>query len=61
MYLQADHSVTDGIFMGEHVLFPGTAAGWRQFCEETLGFAVPEDVLEAERQVQKDLEALQVA
>jgi hypothetical protein len=38
LYLQEDLSVTDGIFLDEHVVFVGTGPDWRAFCSQTLGF-----------------------
>lgn len=61
VYLQEDLSVTDDIFLGEHVLFSSQDSAWSDFCRGRLGFAVPEDVLEAERKVQQDIQALQSA
>jgi hypothetical protein len=61
VYLQADLSVTDGIFLREHVIYSNDGGAWKAFCDEVLKFAVPQDVIEAERLVQEDLAALQSA
>jgi hypothetical protein len=45
LYLQESLTVTDGIFLDENVLFSDDSDGWKRFCEDTLEFAVPEDVL----------------
>lgn len=45
LYLQESLAVTDGIFLDENVLFSDDSADWKRFCEGTLEFAVPEDVL----------------
>lgn len=45
LYLQESLTVTDGIFLDENVLFHDEGDAWKRFCEETLEFAVPEDVL----------------
>lgn len=44
LYIQEDLTVTDGIFLDENVLFQDDSDDWKTFCEETLEFAVPEDV-----------------
>lgn len=41
LFLQEDFSVTDGIFLDEHVVFADAGPEWRAFCRDTLGFAVP--------------------
>lgn len=61
VYLQEDLSVTDDIFLGEHVLFSSQDSSWAEYCRDRLQFAVPQDVLEAEKKVQQDLQALQSA
>lgn len=40
VYLQEDLSVTDGIFLDEHVLFADNGPEWRAFCLDMLGFDV---------------------
>ncbi len=45
LYLQESLAVTDGIFLDENVLFRDESEAWKSFCEGTLEFAVPEDVL----------------
>lgn len=47
VYVQENYVVTDGVFKEEHVLFDAVDADWIAFCEQRLGFAVPEDVLRA--------------
>jgi hypothetical protein len=47
LYLQEDFTVTDGIFLDEHVVFASAAPEWREFCEQTLGFALPPDLADA--------------
>jgi hypothetical protein len=42
VYLHDDFSVTDGIFLDEHVLYDGRTAEWKTYCTETLGFAPPD-------------------
>lgn len=44
LYMQEDLTVTDGIFKDEHVVFTDDSDEWKKFCEETLEFAIPEDV-----------------
>jgi hypothetical protein len=41
LYLQEDFSVTDGIFLDEHVVFADAGPEWRAFCTGVLGFAPP--------------------
>lgn len=53
LYMQEDLTVTDGIFRDEHVVFDQVTDAWRTFCTETLGFAVPEDVLAMEQAARK--------
>lgn len=45
VYLQEDLVVTDDIYRDEHVLFRDPSEEWRKFCEETLEFQIPDDVL----------------
>lgn len=50
LFLQENLAVTDGIFIDEHVVFAGEDEAWAAFCAGTLGFAVPDDVRDAEPQ-----------
>lgn len=45
LYIQEDLTVTDDIYRDEYVLFRDPSEEWKRFCEETLEFAIPEDVL----------------
>jgi hypothetical protein len=36
VFLQEDYTVTDGLFLGEHVIFEDQSSQWEQFCRETL-------------------------
>lgn len=45
LYIQEDLTVTDDIYRDEYVLFRDSSEEWKRFCEETLEFAIPEDVL----------------
>ncbi len=45
LYIQEDLIVTDGIFRDENIVFQDDSDGWKTFCEKTLDFAIPEDVL----------------
>lgn len=49
VYLDEDLRVTGGIFEDDVVLFSGAVPEWRRFCEETLGFQVPDWEAESER------------
>jgi hypothetical protein len=45
LYLQDDFTVTDGIFMGENIIFSDPTPEWIQFCQNTLAFQVtPEQI-----------------
>ena len=41
LFLQEDFTVTDGIFLDEHVVFADDGPDWRAFCAGALGFAPP--------------------
>ena len=41
-YLQEDFTVTDGIFLGENVVFDDMTPEWMEFCKSTLDFRVPD-------------------
>jgi len=44
LYLQENFTVTDGIFMGEHIIFSDVTPEWVEFCRNTLAFqATPEE------------------
>ena len=45
VYLHQDFTVTKSMWHGEDVLFQDITPAWRDFCETTLGFAIPEDLL----------------
>jgi hypothetical protein len=45
VYLHQDLTVTRSMWHGEDMLFDGTAPGWPAFCEGTLEFSIPEDLL----------------
>jgi hypothetical protein len=47
VYVQENHVVTDGIFKNQNVLFDAVDAQWVAFCEQQLGFAIPDDVIRA--------------
>lgn len=49
VYVQEDLSVTDGIFLDEHVIFSDDRADWSEYCRNVLHFVIPEDVLRASR------------
>lgn len=44
LFLHQDFSVTDGAFLGEHVVFHSDDDTWQSFCREVLSFAIPDDV-----------------
>jgi hypothetical protein len=41
LYLQEDYTVTDGVFLEENVVFSNLTPEWREFCDNTLQFAIP--------------------
>ena len=41
LYLQEDYTVTDGIFVDENIIFDKVTSEWKEFCEQTLKFAIP--------------------
>lgn len=44
LFIHQDYSVTKSMWHGEDVVFDGDAPQWREFCETTLGFKVPDDL-----------------
>jgi hypothetical protein len=44
VFIHQDYSVTRSMWHGEDVVFDGAAPQWREFCETTLGFKVPDDL-----------------
>lgn len=40
LYLQDNFTVTDGIFMGENIIFSDVTPEWIAFCRNTLAFHV---------------------
>src|SRR5688572_18127636 len=47
LYLHDSLIVTDGVFKDEHVIFDQLTSEWRDFCENTLQFKVPDYLREA--------------
>ena len=41
LYLQENLTVTDGIFLDEHVIFSNVTPEWSEFCRNVLGWEVP--------------------
>jgi hypothetical protein len=37
VYLQTNHTVTDGIFVDENVIFDDVTPEWIEFCQKVLG------------------------
>lgn len=54
LYVQEDLIVTDGIFKDEHVVFSDDSDAWKTFCEEEIGFEIPEDVREISRAAEEE-------
>jgi hypothetical protein len=42
LFLQENHTVTDGIAIDEHVVFANVTPEWQTFCTDVLEFRVPE-------------------
>lgn len=45
VYLHQDFTVTRSIWPGAQVIFTDGTPQWRRYCERTLGFALPADLL----------------
>ena len=45
VYVHQDFTVTQSMWHGEDVLVDVVTPEWRAFCEDTLGFALPADLL----------------
>ncbi|MEE8525841.1 MAG: ankyrin repeat domain-containing protein [Thermoanaerobaculia bacterium] len=45
VYLHQDLTVTRDIWHGDGVIFDDVSDAWREFCEQEIGFAVPEELL----------------
>ncbi len=44
VYLHEDLIVTDGVYRDESVIFDQVTEAWREFCEKTLEFRIPDYV-----------------
>jgi uncharacterized protein len=44
VFIHQDFTVTESMWLGENVLFNEVDEAWQQFCSETLGFKVPDDL-----------------
>lgn len=44
LYLQENFIVTDGIFLDQNIVFDNVTPEWKEFCTNTLGFELPEDI-----------------
>jgi hypothetical protein len=42
VYLQENYVVTDDIYKEQNILFDDTTPKWKEFCEDKLGFRVPD-------------------
>lgn len=45
VYVHQDFTVTKSMWHGEDVLFDAVSPEWKAFCERTLAFAIPEELL----------------
>lgn len=43
LYLHDNYTVTDGIFVDEHIIFDKVTDLWKQACHKELGFEIPVD------------------
>ncbi|MEM7479766.1 MAG: hypothetical protein AAF481_01220 [Acidobacteriota bacterium] len=41
LYLQENYTVTDGIFVDEHIIFDDLTDEWKAFCHDELDFEIP--------------------
>ncbi|MEM7051162.1 MAG: hypothetical protein AAF604_15950 [Acidobacteriota bacterium] len=41
LYLQENYTVTDGIFIDEHIIFDDITDEWKDFCHDKLQFEIP--------------------
>ena len=46
VYLQENYVVTNGVFKDESVIFDQVTSDWKRFCNEKLGFTIPEFIQE---------------
>jgi hypothetical protein len=46
LFLQENFTVTDGIFLNEHVVFNDVTDAWIEFCRSELAFEIPADLRE---------------
>jgi hypothetical protein len=44
VYLHDSYTVTDGIFLDDHVLFAQLTPDWKTFCATALEFEIPADI-----------------
>jgi hypothetical protein len=49
LYLQENYVVTDGIFKDQHVIFDSVDSTWKEFCQNDLGFKIPDHASPAEK------------
>jgi hypothetical protein len=46
LYLQEDLTVTDGVFLGENVVYGDVTPEWAEFCRDSLKFEIPPECAE---------------
>ena len=46
LYLQEDYTVTDGVFLGENVVYGDVTPQWVEFCRGPLNFEIPPECAE---------------
>lgn len=47
VFVQESFVVTDGVFRDENIIFDAVDADWKAYCQDTLGFCIPDDVIQA--------------
>lgn len=55
VFVQESYVVTRGIFIDENIVFDSVDGEWIAFCQDMLGFSIPDDVAQAIRE-QKEQE-----
>jgi hypothetical protein len=54
LFLHQNYVVTDGAFSDENIIFDAVSPEWIEFCETSLQFAVPPDLLRKQEAADMD-------
>jgi len=54
LFLQENLTVTDGVFLDEHVVFDQVTSEWEDFCRNQLQFQVPDFEMEHNEYLQQE-------